>query len=619
MMWQFRVRHMLKIHTRYIALGLFSGLLAQPVLAADLVFLSENIITSNPKMPAAKSMAVRGDKIVCVRVDDSCRDMAADGAKLINAGSNTIMAGINDTHLHTRIFGQTHFVMLNLFKYNNSTREEVVEVIRKYANTLGPDEWVIGGGFSDAHFKNPTKEELDEIVGGRPALISDNTQHNGWYSTKALEYLGITPDWEPPKGGYMPLNDKGEVSGLLQEKAHLSTGFVEQHKLYSHEKQEEAIKASARILNAVGVTAATEAAAGSKEGADDVYVRLAKKGDLNLRHELAMVFWGKGTPEGDTAMIEQLEKRRTAVANSGADPAYLTTNTVKFAIDGTPGRFAYMEGPYLDGTRPDMNFTPMNLSEIFDALTERGFSLMLHVEGNAGIRKSLDALEYANATGAPLRKDIPQIFTHVDHLSVDTARRMAHLGVSGQIQLHWADPTEEYFMNVTSKNLPQQVLENMYQFKLVTKFLEYGFGPDAPTSPVFSPWQGMEIAMTRQAIGSPSGTRMPGEVLTFDEIIHGSTLGSARLQKKDHIIGSLEVGKLADIIVLDRDIRKQAKDNIYDFHKTEVLQTYLGGKLVYDIDRDGEPDKKLTEPVWDEGDDEKLRRGVGVTSVKVVE
>ncbi|PRY26760.1 hypothetical protein CLV78_101862 [Aliiruegeria haliotis] len=596
--------------------SLLVSLVASPALSqsADTVFLSENIITSNAEMPLARSMAIAGDSIVCVRTDESCRELADDTTQIVDAGENTIMAGIVDTHLHTRIFGQTHAVMLNLFKYNDATREEVVEVIRDYAAGLGPDEWVIGGGYSDAHFELPTKEELDEIVGGRPALISDNTQHNGWYSTRALEALGIDGSWQPPKGGYMPLNDAGEPVGTLQEKAHLSTGFVEQHKLYSNERQEEAVRAAARIMNAVGVTSATEAAAGSKEGADDVYVRLASKGELNLRHELAMVYWGDGTPEGDAAMTENLLMRRDAIRASDADLDYLTANTVKFAIDGTPGRFAFMEMPYLDGTRPNMNYDPTNLSEIFDTLTEKGFGIMLHVEGNAAIRKSLDAMEYADTTGNPLSDDVLNIFTHLDHLSIDSISRMAELGIAGQLQLHWADPTEPYFLNVIRGNLPDQILDRMWQFKLVTEFLEYGFGPDAPTSAVFSPWEGMEIAMTRQAMGSPSGQRMPGEPLSLDEIIHGSTLGSARLQGKGHMIGSLEEGKKADVIVLDRDIRQQAEANIYEFHKIEVLQTYLGGKLVYDIDRDGEPDKALTEPVWDEGDDEKLRRGVAITN-----
>lgn len=582
---------------------------------ADTVFLSDNILTGNVDMPSAKSLAVAGDTIVCVRLDNSCQDMAAPDATVVDAGSNTIMAGIVDTHLHTRLFGQTHAVMLNLFKYNDAPREEVLKVIRDYAATLGPDEWVIGGGWSDKHFDNPTKEELDELVGGRPALLSDNTQHNGWYSTKALDYLGINGDWQPPKGGYMELNDKGEPDGLLQEKAHLSTGFVEQHKLYSEEKQEEAIIAAARILNAVGVTAATEAAAGSKEGADDIYVRLANKGELNLRHEIAMVYWGGGgNPEDDTKMVEELKMRRQAILDAGVDPNFLASNTIKFAIDGTPGRFASMESPYLDGTHPNMNYEHDNLNEIFDTLTENGFRVMLHVEGNRAIRRSLDALEYANETGNPVDPDARNIMTHLDHIGLDSASRMAQLNVYAQLQAHWADPTEEYFVNVVKKNVRPEFLQSYNQHKLVTRFVEFGFGPDAPTSPTFSPWEGMQIAMTRQPLGGQDVEPMPGEPLSFTDVFHGSTLGGARVQRMDHIIGSLEEGKKADILVLDRDIAKQAKDDIYAFHKTEVVQTYLNGKLVYDIDRDQEPDEGLTKQTWDEGDDEKLRRGVAVTS-----
>ena len=206
--------------------------------SADVLFLSENILTGDADMPIARSMAIADDRIICVSESNSCETEAGEETIVVDNGDATIMAGMIDTHLHTRLFGQTNGVMLNLFQYNGESTETVENVIAEYAATLGPEEWVIGGGFSYANFPEPTKERLDELVGGRPALISDNTQHNGWYSTKALEYLGIDENWEIPKGGYMPLGEDGKPTGHLREKAHLSTGFVEQHKLYSFEKQD---------------------------------------------------------------------------------------------------------------------------------------------------------------------------------------------------------------------------------------------------------------------------------------------------------------------------------------------------------------------------------------------
>ena len=122
---------------------------------------------------------------------------------------------------------------------------------------------------------------------------------------------------------------------------------------------------------------------------------------------------------------------------------FLMANTVKFAIDGTPGAYAYMELPYLDGTRPQMNYTPDNLNWIFNELTERGFRLMLHVEGDAAMRKSLDALDYADQTGEPLDSNARHVFTHIDHASTSLVGRMKQRGVMAQLQYHWGDPADE--------------------------------------------------------------------------------------------------------------------------------------------------------------------------------
>ena len=114
---------------------------------ADTVFVSEKIYTGNPDAPWAKSMAVAGDTITCVSVADECLKMIGPKTEVVDVGSNTIMAGMIDTHLHTRLFGQTHSIMLNLFKYNGRTTEEVEQAISDWAAKLGPEEWVIGGGF----------------------------------------------------------------------------------------------------------------------------------------------------------------------------------------------------------------------------------------------------------------------------------------------------------------------------------------------------------------------------------------------------------------------------------------------------------------------------------------
>ncbi|GLP96278.1 amidohydrolase [Paraferrimonas sedimenticola] len=572
-----------------IALALAATLAASAASAADTVFLSKNIHTGNAQMPVAQSMAVEGNTIVCIAADDSCKKLATSNTEIVDNGDATIMAGFVDTHLHTRLFGQTHGTMLNLFGFNDKTPEDVENAIREWAAKLGPDEWVIGGGFSAGHFPNPTKERLDELVDGRPALISDNTQHNGWYSTKALEILGIDENFQVPKGGYMPLGEDGKPTGHLQEKAHLATGFVEQHKLYSHQKQEESIAVAARMMNEAGVTSALEAAGGSKEGSDDVYVRMAKKGTLNLRHDITGVFWGgHGDRAQDQAMIDELVERREAVRKAmGSDShEFLTMNTVKFAIDGTPGAYAHMEEAYLDGTSAEMNYGEENLGWIFNELTERGFRLMLHVEGDAAIRKSLDAFEHANETGDKLDPNARHIMTHLDHVTTAHISRMKTLGIYAQLQYHWGDPADEYFQSVVKKNVPQFILDNSFNAHgmVVNSGVEYGAGPDAPTSPIYKPFDGIEIAMTRQSPGEPDSERLPGQTMTLEQALYGYTLGSAKIMHKDDKIGTLEQGKLADIIVLDRDIHAQAEKDVYQLHQTQVRRTYLDGKLVHKAD-----------------------------------
>ena len=224
---------------------------------------------------------------------------------------------------------------------------------------------------------------------------------------------------------------------------------------------------------------------------------------------------------------------------------------------------------------------------------------MLHIEGDAAIRKALDALDYADETGKPLDPNIRHIFTHIDHASVSLTSRMKKRGITAQLQYHWADATDEYFVSVASKNISLYILDNGFNNHgmIVASGIEYGAGADAPTSPVWRPFDQIEISITRRPLGQADAVFMPGIALTLDQALYGFHMGGAKILNKEAMIGSLEVGKKADIVVLDRDIHQQANDDVFKLHETEVLRTYLNGRLVYDAgsgSRD-DPDDELPE------------------------
>ena len=416
--------------------------------AADSVFTNGKIYTVNEAQPWAEAIAFIDDKIVFVGSNEEAKAFIGDQTEVIDAGGRLILPGLIDTHCHLRIAGQANSVMLNLFESMTESPEVVKEIIRKHAETLGPDDWVLGTGWGAAQFPNPTKEELDELTGGRPAILADDSQHNGWYSTKALEYFGITNDTPNPKGGIIKRDAKGEATGFMVEKAHISLGFAE-------------------VLN------------GRAFEGDEM---------LNLR-------------------------------------------TVKWAIDGIPGTMAFMSEPYKDGTHPPANYTQERLNQEVDKYTELGFRMMFHAEGDAGIDRTLQALEYANETGKPLDPNDRHIITHLDHGNTGHFERMKKLNIIAQIQFHWAAPND-YNRNTVFTNVKKDLVDKMYDFR------------------------GMYDAGLHVAAG-------------------------AYTMFREDILGSLEVGKKADLIVLDRDVFEVAKNNPMDVHKTKVVLTLMNGEVVW--------------------------------------
>ncbi|GGZ71839.1 hypothetical protein GCM10007028_06500 [Algibacter mikhailovii] len=206
--------------------------------------------------------------------------------------------------------------------------------------------------------------------------------------------------------------------------------------------------------------------------------------------------------------------------------------------------------------------------------------MMFHAQGDAGIERTIQALEYANTNGNPLGENARHIITHLDHGNSGQFERMKKLNIIAQVQTHWPAPND-YNRASLFKNVNQKLVDGMYNFRgMLDTGLMISAGADWPTSPEWTPWELFQIGATRMNPNGEHGV-FPGEVLTLEEMIPMMTINGAYTIFRDDIIGSLEVGKKADLIILDRDIFELEKTNKLDIHNTKVVLTLMNGEVVW--------------------------------------
>ncbi|TWT81277.1 N-substituted formamide deformylase precursor [Planctomycetes bacterium CA13] len=536
---------------------------------AELVFTGGKVYTVDEQQPWAEAVAVTGRDIVFVGSSADAKLFIGDDTEVVDLEGRLMLPGLIDSHCHLRIGGQANSVMLNLFETMTEPAGVSAEVIRNHAKTLGEDDWVLGTGWSPSQFPKPTRQELDALVGGRKAMLADDTQHNGWYSTAALQYFGIDADTPNPKGGVIVREEDGKTpSGHLLEKAHMLAGFRQTPQLFTLAQQETAIKKGVSLQNEQGITSIIEAASMTREGGDDPYKRVAAMGELNLRVSINTVHF---SPLDDEVNLKTIQGRPF----QGTE--MLDCRTVKWAIDGVPGTMAFMSEPYKDGTHPPANYDQDRLNREVDRYTEMGMRMMFHCEGDAGIDMTLKAMEYAHATGKPLGMDDRHIMTHLDHVQPDHIERMKKLNIIAQVQFHWAAATT-YNQTTVFKNVRKELVDQMYPFTdLIDAGLHVGAGADWPTSPEWKPWELMQVGATRTMLDGEGG-RFPGESLSVEQMVKAFTIEGAYAIWREDIIGSIEVGKRADLIVLANNIFEIKPEEL---SQTRVLLTLLNGNPVW--------------------------------------
>ena len=533
---------------------------------ADTIFRNGAVYTMDVNRSWVTTVAVRGDKIVYVGFDDGVDALKGPETRVIDLGSKMLMPSFQDIHIHPISAGRE---ALTVDLNELSSIEEYVSAIKTYAGANPDEAWILGGGWSMDVFGpggRASKKLIDAVVADRPVYVTSSDGHTGWANSKALEMAGIDEDTQDPASGIVDRNpDTGEIIGSLQEGAMaLLTAHIPPS---TPEFDQQSLKYAVDLLNRYGITAITDAIVTQPDL--DAYRALDDRGELTLR-VVASLWWER------TAGLEQIDdfKRMRDEYTRGN----LNAGTVKIMQDGVMENYtAAMSEPYfVDGVPKGISMVePEFLKEAVTALDAEGFQVHFHAIGDAAITQCLDAVEAAiNANGNAHRRH------HISHLQAihpDDLPRFRELDVVANFQPLWAY-ADEYITDLTLPFIGEERGNWMYTIRsVVNAGGMIAFGSDWSVSTA-NPFPQIETAVTRTDAEGDDAPFMPHETIDLATALAAFTINSAYVNGIDDVSGSIDVGNLADLIVLDRNLFDIPAKEISE---TRVLLTLFGGRPVH--------------------------------------
>jgi predicted amidohydrolase YtcJ len=478
-----------------------------------------------------------------------------------------VVPGFQDAHVHPISAG----IEANACNLNGlEDVDAYIAAIKKYADAHPDEPWITGGGWSMAAFGPGAlarRELIDAVVSDRPVFLYSQDGHTTWANSKALEIAGITNETPDPPDGRIDRDPKtGAAVGSLQEGA--SSLVAAKIPPVSDAQRADGLRYAVKYLNALGITAVQDASVNEEDLG--TYRNLDDGGELSL-HVVGSIWW-----ERDKG-LEQIEdiKRLRAEFTKG----HIDARTVKIMQDGVMENYtAAMLEPYLvpDKTKGIPMVAPEKLKEAVTKLDAEGFQVHFHAIGDAAIRQSLDAVEAARTANGDLGHR-----HHISHLElIDRADipRFKALGVIANFQPLWA-MNDDYVTELTIPFIGPERAQSLYPIASVAKSGGMlAFGSDwSVSSP--NPFEQMETAVTRlEALGGTTEPLLPDEAISLAEALDAFTINAAYVNRLEKDAGSIEVGKRADLAVLDRNLFDTAPAELSD---TKVLVTLFEGKAVH--------------------------------------
>ena len=537
---------------------------------ADLVLRGGRIAVMDPARSWATGLAVRDGRIVAVGPDAVVAAHIGDRTRVIELRGRGVTPGFQDAHVHP-VHGGLARLRCELHDIRGA--DEVLAVIAEYADTHPDEAWIRGGGWSMADFPGgtPRRDELDRLVPDRPVFLPNRDGHSAWVNTRALELAGVTAETADPADGRIERDPDGTPTGTLHEGAQdLVARLLPDD---TPADLEAALRLGQAYLHSLGITAWQDAIVepGTEERA---YVALASRDELTARVVGAM-WWER---QRGAEQIEEFVARRDATSIG----RYRATS-VKLMMDGVLENFTgAMIEPYLDGdgqltaNRGLSQIDPQGLLTWVPELDRLGFQPHFHAIGDRAVRESLDAVAAARAANGP--SDTRPHIAHIQVIHPDDIVRFRELDVAANAQPLWA--CHEGQMDELTIPFLGDRWRWQYPFRsLRAAGAVLAMGSDWSVSTP-DPMLEMELAVERVWYEHRGAVEplLPDERIDLIDALAGFTNGSAYVNHLDET-GSLEVGKLADLAVLDRDLFDRGAGAIGE---TRVIATFVEGVPVFE-------------------------------------
>lgn len=545
---------------------------------ASLVLRSGRVITVDPDRPAARAIAIVGDRIVAVGSDAEIARHVGPSTRVIDLGGLTAIPGFIEGHGHFTGIGDA-MQILDLTAVRNW--DEVVDMVAAAVRTARPGEWIRGRGWHQEKWNArpadhvegfPTHASVSAVSPDNPVALTHASGHAAFFNQKAMDLAGVGRETPDPAGGEILKDERGAPTGVFRETAQglvsraIEAEQVRRSPALRREDVRRAMRLADRHCLAHGVTSFQDA--GSSFSTIDVAREMAEAGELGVRLWIMV-------RESNARLDAQLAANRMV----GVGEHHLTVRAIKRTIDGALGaRGAWLLEPYSDAPASSgLNTAAIpDVEETARLAREHGFQLCVHAIGDRANREVLDLYERAFRDDPSALPRSRWRIEHAQHLSADDIPRFGKLGVIASMQgIHctsdapWVEPRLGAARAATGAYVWQSLLRSG---AVVTN------GTDAPVESV-DPIRSYYATVTRR---TDAGTQFhPEQSMSRTEALESYTRHAAWAAFEEDLKGSLTPGKLADIVVLSRDITTCPEEQILD---TEVVWTIVGGRVRYSRD-----------------------------------